>query len=215
MSTRAQMLADIEREARVTGDGTGRPRLHTDVMEAMARVPRDAFVPPEMADQAYADSPLPIGHGQTISQPFIVALMTDLLEPAADHRVLEVGTGCGYQAAVLAELVAAVHSIEAVEPLGAAASERLDDLGYTNVHVHIGNGRLGWADAAPFDGIIVTAGADEIPRAWLDQLTPGGHLVVPVGSGFRGQELVRLTRRSDGTSTRESILPVAFVPLTR
>jgi len=214
LSTHEQMIADIEREARLTSESTGRSRLGRRVMAAMARVSREAFVPAEMAEHAYANGPLPIGHGQTISQPFIVALMTDLLEPEPSHRVLEVGTGCGYQAAVLAELVDTVHSIEAVNALGEAASQRLDELGYTNVDVAIGNGREGWPSAAPFDGIIVTAGADEIPQAWVDQLAPGGHLVVPLGSGFRGQQLVRVRKDVAGNTPSESILPVAFVPLT-
>lgn len=208
------MIADIEHEARLTGDSTGRSSLSQAVMDAMARVPRESFVPPDMAEHAYANGPLPIGDGQTISQPFIVALMTDLLEPSPNHRVLEVGTGCGYQAAVVAELVHEVHSIEAVSALGEAASRRLDELGYTNVEVAVGNGRPGWPSAAPFDGIIVTAGAEEIPQAWLDQLAPGGHLVVPVGGGFRGQQLIRVRKDLEGNTTREPILPVAFVPLT-
>jgi len=209
-----QMLTDIERDTRLTADTTGRSALARAVMDAMARVPREAFVPAELGDQAYANRPLPIGHGQTISQPFIVALMTDLLEPRPHQRVLEVGTGCGYQSAVLAELVTSVYSIETVTPLAHAASERLDELGYDTVHIGVGDGRGGWPSAAPFDGIIVTAGADEIPQAWIDQLAPGGHLVVPVGGGWRGQELVRVTRDRAGETRRERILPVAFVPLT-
>jgi protein-L-isoaspartate(D-aspartate) O-methyltransferase len=214
VTTSEQMLTDIERDTRLTADTTGRSALARAVMDAMARVPREAFVPAELADQAYVNRPLPIGHGQTISQPFIVALMTDLLEPRPHQRVLEVGTGCGYQSAVLAELVTSVYSIETVVPLAHAASERLDELGHDNVHIGVGDGRGGWPSAAPFDRIIVTAGADAIAQAWIDQLAPGGHLVVPVGGGWRGQELVRVTRDRAGETRRERILPVAFVPLT-
>jgi len=207
------MLREIEQEARITADGTGRSSFRGAVMDAMARVPREAFVPDDLTHRAYDNSPLPIGQGQTISQPFIVALMTDLLEPEPADNILEIGTGCGYQAAVLAEVVGQVYSIEYLAGLGEAARERLARLGHDNVSVAVGDGRQGWPDAAAFDGIIVTAGAEEVAQSWLDQLAPGGHLVLPLGQGPRGQQLVRVSKDEHGRITRESILAVAFVPL--
>jgi protein-L-isoaspartate(D-aspartate) O-methyltransferase len=182
-------------------------------MDAMAGVPREAFVPDDLVDRAYDNNPLPIGQGQTISQPFIVALMTDLLEPEPHHKVLEIGAGCGYQAVVLAEIVASVYSIEYLSKLGEAARRRLADLGYDNVSVATGDGRQGWPQAAPFDGIIVTAGAEAVQSSWIEQIAPGGRIVVPLGRGPRGQELIRVSKDDNGRTTRESILPVAFVPL--
>ncbi len=213
MTSKQRMLREIEQEARITADSTGRSSFRGAVMDAMARVPREAFVPEDMAHRAYDNNPLPIGQGQTISQPFIVALMTDLLEPHPAARILEVGTGCGYQAAVLAEVAAQIYSIEYLADLGDAARERLARLGYDNVSVAVGDGRQGWPEAAPFDGIIVTAGAEEVAQSWVDQLAPGGHIVLPLGQGPRGQQLVRISKDEHGRVTRESILPVAFVPL--
>lgn len=213
MDPRSRLLDEIASEARLTARQTGRSRFGDAVMSAMERVPREAFVPDELADRAYDNRPLPIGSGQTISQPFIVALMTDLLDPEPEHRVLEIGTGCGYQAAVLAEVVAEVYSVEARPELGEAASARLDELGYHNVHVRVGDGHSGWPEAAPFDGILVTAAADEVPRTLLDQLAPGGRMVIPVSRG-PGQELELVTRDADGRLETHSVLPVAFVPLT-
>lgn len=210
---RDRMLREIDQETRHTAKRTGRSHLSPPVRQAMRSVPRDEFVPADMAPFAWDNRPLPIGEGQTISQPFIVAIMTECLDPAPDHRVLEVGTGCGYQAAVLAEVVGEVHSIEAIEQLGAAAADRLARLGYDNVHVHLGNGRLGWPEAAPFDGILVTAAADEVPPKLVEQLAPGGRMVIPVGSGRWGQELRLVTRDEAGGIASESLLPVAFVPL--
>jgi protein-L-isoaspartate(D-aspartate) O-methyltransferase len=181
------------------------------VLEAMRKVPRHEFVPPNLRASAYEDRPLPIGHNQTISQPYIVAVMTDLAEVDAESRVLEVGTGSGYQAAVLAELVAEVYTIEIVEPLAKEAERTLDRLGYRNVHVRHGDGYQGWPAAAPFDAILVTAAAPTVPPALLEQLSVGGRLVIPVGD--RAQRLEVHTRTSSGVSVDRSF-PVRFVPMT-
>ncbi|WP_201750064.1 protein-L-isoaspartate(D-aspartate) O-methyltransferase [Tautonia marina] len=183
------------------------------VLEVMARVPRHEFVPEDYRDLAYADRPLPIEKDQTISQPYIVALMTQLARPQPGDRALDVGTGSGYQAAVLAELVDEVYSIEIHEELADSARARLARLGYRNVEVRHGDGYRGWPEAAPFDLIIVAASPPEIPRPLIAQLAPGGRLILPVGEGF-GQELVRIEKAFDGTITRESIAPVSFVPMT-
>jgi len=181
------------------------------VLDALRKVPRHLFVPPAMQPYAYRDSPLPIGHGQTISQPYIVGFMSEALKLKPQDRVLEIGTGSGYQAAVLALLVQDVYSIEIVEPLGKSAAERLQRLGYTNVKVRIGDGYQGWPDAAPFDAIIVTAAPGHIPQPLLDQLAPGGRLVIPVGRNV--QTLVRMSRTPKGFH-KERLLPVRFVPMT-
>lgn len=167
------------------------------VLEAMGAVPRHAFVPPTLRDHAYSDEPLPIGEGQTISQPFIVALMTEALQVSRGERVLEIGTGSGYQAAVLAHMGVEVYSIERLPSLGAAAAQRLEELGYKNVHVRAGDGNDGWPEAAPFDAVLVTAAAREIPRAPLQQLRIMGRMVLPVG-GEDSQELVRIWRTDEG-----------------
>ena len=187
------------------------------VLESMRRTPRHKFVPPTQAAYAYEDHPLPIGHGQTISQPYMVAIMTELVRPQPGHRVLEVGTGSGYQAAVLAPLVAQVFTIEILEPLGKAAQERLRALGYANVEVRIGDGYLGWPEKAPFDGIVVTAGAPEIPMPLVEQLKPGGRMVIPVGPHWQMQTLKVITKGSRGPRDYrvEDVMPVAFVPLVR
>jgi protein-L-isoaspartate(D-aspartate) O-methyltransferase len=188
------------------------------VLAAMRTVPRHAFVPEEYRDQSYADHPLPIGHDQTISQPYIVALMTEALRPQADDRVLEIGTGSGYQAAVLAEIVAEVYTIEIVAPLASRARGVLRDLGYDNVHVRTGDGYGGWPDEAPFDKIIVTAAPDRVPQPLLDQLAPGGLLVVPEGDTV--QKLVLYQRMFDDgpdgepVIKRRPLLSVRFVPMT-
>ena len=181
------------------------------VLNAMRAVPRHLFVPPEFRAEAHFDGPLPIGHGQTISQPYIVAYMTDALRLKPTDRVLEVGTGCGYQAAVLSKLAREVYTIEIVEPLGRDAERLLKELGYSNVHVRIGDGYRGWPEAAPFDAIMVTAAPDHVPQPLIDQLAPGGRLVLPVGKHW--QELVRITRTDRGLS-KETLLPVRFVPMT-
>jgi protein-L-isoaspartate(D-aspartate) O-methyltransferase len=203
----------IEREVRETAFHTGRERLDVRVLDALETVPRERFVPPGSESSAYADVPLPIGYRQTISQPFIVALMTDLLDPEPGDVILEIGTGSGYQAAVLAELVARVYSVEVVPELEAEARARLAELGYDNVVTRAGDGRLGWPEHAPYDGIIVTAGAREVPPALFAQLKPGAHLVIPVRTLGYGQVLRRFTCQPDGTTTGEDVLPVAFVPL--
>ena len=181
------------------------------VLTALRRVPRHRFVPAEQRDAAYADRPLPIGHGQTISQPYIVALMTDLAEVAPGESVLEIGTGSGYQAAVLAEMGAKVSTIEIVAPLAERSRSLLRELGYGGVDVRSGDGYRGWPEKAPFDAIVVTAAPPEIPEPLKEQLAVGGRLVVPVGRGF--QELVVLTRTPDGLRERR-VLPVRFVPMT-
>lgn len=195
----------VERQIRARG--VSDPR----VLEAMAAVPRHLFVPDALIDAAYQDHPLPIGHGQTISQPYIVALMTESLRPQPGDRILEVGTGSGYQAAVLSVLVAEVYSIEIVGELAATARQRLGRLGYDNVEVRHGDGYHGWPDQAPFDGIIVTAAPGHVPQPLVEQLRPGGRMVIPVGERYQELKLIEKT----GTGTRESILiPVRFVPMT-
>jgi len=214
-AARARMVAEIAAMARETGVETGRPKFGDAVMAAMAKVPRHRFVPFLQEAFAYENRPLPIGEGQTVSQPYIVALMTDLLDPKPGDRVLEVGTGSGYQAAVLAELVARVHTIEIVEPLGKRATQLLGELGYRNVEVRIGDGYGGWPAAAPFDSIIVTAAPAAIPQPLVDQLKPGGRMVIPVGGSSEVQQLLVVEKQSDGRTTTKRTLPVRFVPLTR
>jgi len=209
---RRRMLAEIEMDVRDTARSTGRERLDPRVAAAIGKVPRHRFVPPHLADRAYENRPLPIGHEQTISQPFIVALMTELIDPKPADRVLEIGTGSGYQAAVLAELAAEVYSIEIVEPLAEQARQTLDRLGYRNVQVKAGDGYQGWPEHAPFDSIIVTCAPERVPPPLVDQLRDGGKMIVPVGGGF-GQELVLLEKRGREVRQR-AVLPVRFVPMT-
>lgn len=209
------MVAEVAALAQQTGGETGRPRLGEAVMAALRTVPRHRFVPLSQEAFAYENRPLPIGHAQTISQPYVVALMTDLLDPKPGDKVLEVGTGSGYQAAVLAEIVAKVYTIEIVEPLGKRAKKVLEDLGYRNVEARIGDGYAGWPEAAPFDSIIVTAAPEAIPQPLVDQLKPGGRLVVPVGSAGDVQQLLVAEKRADGTMSIRRTLAVRFVPLTR
>jgi protein-L-isoaspartate(D-aspartate) O-methyltransferase len=184
------------------------------VLEAMRTVPRHEFVPSDLAGRAYADSPLPIGYGQTISQPFIVAAMTEMLEPEADDVVLEVGTGSGYQAAILSPLVRQVYTIEIIPELGERASGALHRLGFTNVTVRVGDGYQGWKEHAPFDGIIVTAAPDHVPPALEEQLKPGGRMVIPVGPVSAVQNLLLVHKDEDGVVTRRNTMAVRFVPLT-
>lgn len=186
-----------------------------DVLAAMRTVPRHWFVPEKYHDAAYHDGPLPIGHGQTISQPYIVAIMTELLKPQADHTVLEIGTGSGYQAAVLSHLVKQVYTIEIVEPLGEEAAQTLAKYGYDNVEVRVGDGYLGWPEHVPFDGIIVTAAPDHIPQPLIDQLGTDGRMVIPVGPSSGIQELLVLTKQEDGSVSETEMMSVRFVPLTR
>jgi len=183
------------------------------VLDAIQHVPRQRFVASTDAAAAWQDVALAIGHGQTISQPFIVALMTELLEPEPADRILEIGTGSGYQAAILAELVQAVFTIERIRSLADAAAARLSALGYRNVTVRSGDGQAGWPAEAPFDGILVTAAGDDVPQSLLAQLRPGGHLVLPVRRADGRQMLRRITRRADNSVSCADILPVAFVPL--
>lgn len=184
-----------------------------EVLEVMRAVPRELFVPESVRSQAYEDYPLPIGLGQTISQPFIVGLMTELLDPKKNHRVLEIGTGSGYQAAILSRLVREVYSIEIVPELARSAAETLSTLGFRNVTVREGDGYRGWPEKAPFDRIILTAAPPEIPHVLLDELKPAGVLVAPVGVGV--QSLVVVQKSADGKTTTRSVLPVMFVPMTK
>jgi protein-L-isoaspartate(D-aspartate) O-methyltransferase len=208
------MLRDIEMEVKYTRKWIGKDALGTRVMEAMERVPRHEFVPGPARTYAYANGPVPIGHGQTISQPYIVALMTDLLDPEPEDTILEVGTGSGYQAAILSQLVRKIYSIEIVDELAARASERLDRLGCANVETRVGNGYFGWPEQGPFDGIIVTAAAPNIPQPLLDQLKPGARLVIPVGLPYSHQELMLVEKDRTGAMHTRDVLAVAFVPLT-
>jgi protein-L-isoaspartate(D-aspartate) O-methyltransferase len=209
------MLRTIEDECFYTRGYTGIKALQPQVMDAMGRVLREDFVPEHLKPVAYANSPLPIGNGQTISQPFIVALMTDLLYPSKDDVILEVGTGCGYQAAVLSLLAKKVYTVEIVPTLANSAEERLHRLGYHNVEVRQGDGYKGWQEHAPFEGIIVTAAASHVPAALKDQLRPGGRLVIPVGLPSMPQELLVVEKDEKGNFSTFDILPVAFVPLIR
>lgn len=213
-AVRNSLMREIATEVRETAGFLGKSALDAGVVEAMNRVPRHAFVPMELRGAAYENRPLPIGHGQTISQPYIVAVMTDLLKPARGQRVLEIGTGSGYQAAVLAELVDRVYTIEIIEPLARSARERLARLGYGNVEARTGDGYYGWEEQAPFDGIVVTAAAGHVPPPLIRQLKPGGRMVIPVGSRFTVQYLVVVEKTADGAVTTRQLLPVAFVPLT-
>ena len=213
-ATADTMLDAIARDARETGALTGRPVFADAVMEAMRTVPREAFVPEGGTAFAYENRPLPIGHGQTISQPYIVALMTELLDVEPGARILEIGTGCGYQTAVLCALGARVHSVEVVAPLATAAAARLAELGYAQATVRAGDGRAGWPEHAPYDGIIVTAAAPSVPPALVDQLKPGACLLIPVGRAAATQSLQRIRKRADGSIETTTVLLVAFVPLT-
>jgi len=212
---RAAMLRDILEEVAYTRGEIGKDALDARVMAAMAKVPRERFVPEPYRYRAFANGPVPIGHGQTISQPYIVALMTDLLQPRPDSIMLEVGTGSGYQAAVLAQLVQHVYSMEIVDALATAARERLQRLDYVNVTVRNADGYHGWPEHAPFDGIVVTAAAPYIPPPLVAQLKPGGRLVIPVGDPGGVQRLTVVEKRADGGVDSRDILLVAFVPLTR
>jgi len=214
-SGQTDMLRDIEREVEYTRNEIGRDAFAPEVMTAMAAVPREQFVPEVSRQYAFVNGPLAIGHGQTISQPYIVALMTDLLAPRPRDTILEVGTGSGYQAAVLAELVRQVYSVEIIAALATAAGQRLARLGYANVSVRHGDGYHGWPEHAPYDGIVVTAAAPRVPPPLVEQLKPGARLVIPVGMPGGVQELRVVDKHADGSVTSRDILLVAFVPLTR
>lgn len=202
-----------QRERMVTGQIEGRGIRNPDVLRVMRATPRHLFVPIDVRATAYEDHPLPIGHGATISQPYIVALMTELLAPAKNHRVLEIGTGSGYQAAILGQLVGAVYTMEIVPELAQSAARRLRELGYTNVMVRQGDGYKGWPEEAPFDGIIVTAAPPELPQTLITQLARGGRLVAPVGTTWWNQELIVIKKNVDGTISRRSAGGVRFVPM--
>ncbi len=208
------LIEQIRADTLETRAWTGISALDPEVVEALRGTPRRDFVPEEQARYAYTNRPLPLGFGQTISQPFIVALMTQMLAPRADHLVLEVGTGSGYQAAVLARLVRRVVSIEIIDALAEGAAGRLRLLGVTNVETHRGDGRQGWPQCAPYDGIIVTACAAEVPPALVAQLRPGGRMAIPVGRPYGDQDLYLVRKSADGQVSSRAVLPVAFVPLT-
>ncbi len=209
-----KMLRTIQTECSYTSGSTGIKKISQPVMEAMAEVPRDEFVPDNMKPYAFDNRPLPIGNGQTISQPFIVALMTDLLLSEADDVVLEVGGGCGYQAVILAKLVKRVHTFEIVPALAEQTRGRLASMGVGNAEVHQGDGSQGFPEYAPFDGIIVTAAAASVPRPLLEQLKPGGRLVIPVGPPSSLQFLMLYEKDRNGVIDSREVLGVAFVPLT-
>jgi protein-L-isoaspartate(D-aspartate) O-methyltransferase len=211
---RERMLATIDETFRRCAGRTGLERPDPRVRDAMARIPREQFVPPALERRAYDDSAVPIAWGQTISQPFVVALMSTLLHPMPHHRVLEVGSGSGYQAAVLAEVVHEVYTVEIQAELARAASAVLDELGYRNVHVHRSDGFHGWPEHAPYDGILVACGRESIPLALLEQLAPLGHLVMPIGPAG-DQRLLDVTRDRGGTVRSRDVLGVRFVPFVR
>ncbi len=210
-----RMISDIEREVAYTRNMIGRSAFSDSVMSAMRQVPREVFVPEQERRFAYDNGPLPIGCGQTISQPYIVALMTDLLELDADAVALEVGTGSGYQAAVLSRVAKQVYSVEIIEALSRRAAATLTELGYHNVSCRCADGYHGWPEHAPYDAIMVTAAAVEIPPPLVDQLRPGGRLVIPVGRPYDYQNLILVEKSDSGEVSERSILGVAFVPLTR
>jgi len=204
---------ESERNDMVTRQLQGRDIRSPRVLQAMRKVPRHVFVPEAIQGEAYGDHPLPIGYGQTISQPYIVAFMTQQLDLTPSHKVLEIGTGSGYQAAVLAELAGEVFTIEIVPELGRQAEKVLAAQGYENVRVRVGDGYLGWPEEAPFDRIILTAAPEKLPQALVDQLMPGGRLVAPVGARYTTQQMIVLDKDRDGKTKQRSVLPVLFVPM--
>jgi len=213
MPTLKDLIEEIRGDFADTASWTGRSAPSPRLMSALADVDRAEFVPASEVEYAYLNTPLPIGHRQTISQPYIVAIMTDLLDLAPEDTVLEIGTGSGYQAAVLAKLVRQVYGIEVIPELAARAAETLRRLGYANVEVKAGDGHAGWPDKGPFDAIIVTAAAGEIPAALIEQLKPGGRMVIPVGAAAGEQQLTLVEKTVSGKTTSRVVLPVAFVPL--
>ncbi|MEW8049501.1 MAG: protein-L-isoaspartate(D-aspartate) O-methyltransferase [Candidatus Thiodiazotropha sp.] len=208
------MVRLIEQDVRETSIYLEKSKLDERILKSLSTVPRHQFVPADIRSRAYENRPLPIGYSQTISQPYIVAIMTDLIAPKAKHKALEIGTGSGYQAAVLSHLVERVYTMEIVEPLGKQATERLKRLGYDNIEVSIADGYYGWKEHAPFDIIIVTAAASHIPPPLIEQLKPGGKMIIPVGSRFLTQQLLLVDKDADKEITVRQILPVRFVPLT-
>jgi protein-L-isoaspartate(D-aspartate) O-methyltransferase len=211
---RQQMVDEITAVARSAAAESGKPTISSGVMAALNKVPRHRFVPPDQERAAYENRPLPIGYGQTISQPYIVALMTDFMRVEPHHAVLEIGTGSGYQAAILAELARSVCTIEIVEPLAVEADRRLRQQGYTRVRTKVGDGYYGWEDCGPFDSIIVTAAASHVPPSLIRQLKSGGRMVIPIGTAFLTQQLMLVDKNADGTLVTRQVLPVRFVPLT-
>ncbi|MEM8932204.1 MAG: protein-L-isoaspartate(D-aspartate) O-methyltransferase [Acidobacteriota bacterium] len=209
-----RLLDEIADDVRGASAALGRDRLSPGVLRAIEAVPREALVDASLHARAYVNRPLPIGAGQTISQPLIVAVMSDLIDPEPNDRVLEIGTGSGYQAAVLAELVAEVYTIEIIDALGREARRRLDALGYTNIRFRLGDGGAGWPAAAPFEGIVVTAACPTIPLPWIEQLAPGGRMILPLADGRGGELLTVVSKRQDGTVDQRAVLAVRFVPLT-
>ena len=213
-SQRQQMIEEITADARRVSKYVEKGTFDENVIQAMQATPRHLFVPPDARPYAYENRPLPIGYGQTISQPYIVALMTDLLRTEPDHKVLEIGTGSGYQAAVLAQLVKEVFSIEIIEELGKSSTRVLKELGYGNVLTRTADGYDGWPEHAPFDSIIVTAAISHIPPPLVRQLKNGGTMVIPVGTGFQTQQLTLVKKDMTGEITTQQIIPVIFVPFT-
>jgi protein-L-isoaspartate(D-aspartate) O-methyltransferase len=208
-----RMIADIESEVKFTRNMIGKNALDKRVMKAMARVPRDAFVPIDLKHSAFINGPLPIGHGQTISQPYIVALMTDMLAIEPEHTILEIGTGSGYQTAILSQLCKQVYSVECIAALSERAATHFRKLKYNNIEMIVGNGYKGWPEHAPYDGIIVTAAASRIPEDLIEQLKPGGNLVIPVSAGFMIQELMLVKKDEQGEIDVNGVIGVSFVPL--
>lgn len=211
---RQLMVENIKAEGVISRDLTKQTSFDEKVLNALSKVPRHDFVPENQRIHAYENRPLPIGYGQTISQPYIVALMTDLLKLKKSDRVLEVGTGSGYQTAILAELVDSVYTIEIIETLAKQAAENLNRAGYQSVNTRIGDGYKGWETAAPFDAIVVTAAASHIPPPLINQLKPKGRLIIPAGTSFMTQYLILVTKDADNKVTTQQIVPVRFVPLT-
>ncbi len=211
---RERMLEEIRDSVADTRHWIDRETLDPRVMASLGSTPRHLFVPSDAMRRAYENRPLPIGHGQTISQPYIVALMTDLIDPEPEDKVLEVGTGSGYQAAVLSPLVAEVYTIEIIPQLGIQAKDRLEAQGYDNVRCRIGDGYYGWPEAAPFDAVVVTAVAGQVPPPLIAQLKPGGTMVIPVGHRFGTQHLMMVEKQTNGELVTRQVLPVRFVPLT-
>jgi protein-L-isoaspartate(D-aspartate) O-methyltransferase len=211
---RAGLMKEIEDDLKMTSGRIGKKELNQDVIAAMVNVPRHEFVPEYLRRHAYDNRPLPIGYGQTISQPYIVGIMTDLIDPSKDSVVLEVGTGSGYQAAILAHCVKQVYSIEIIQELAEEAKARLNRLGINNVEVRSGDGYYGWRAHAPFDAIVVTAAASHIPPPLIEQLRPGGKMIIPVGGPFMTQYLMLVEKDDRSQVKTRQLLPVAFVPLT-
>lgn len=210
-----QLIQQIEQDIKLTSVSTGRARFSDSVLASIRKVEREKFIPLAERANAYQNRPLPIGYSQTISQPYIVALMTDFLDTEPDHKILEIGTGSGYQAAVLANLVSEVYSVEVIPELAKKAEETLSSLGISNVQIATGDGYKGWPEFAPYDGIIVTAAATEIPQPLIDQLKPKGRMVIPVGEQWGGQMLTLVVRNENGSIDIRNILEVSFVPFVR